>query len=357
MGHLPSWEPKVATAIVAAIRDACPGIIVNQTTGVIGDDITGPLKCLAAVRPEIAALNAGSLNYLKTRADGTWAWPPHAVRQSGRQDPQVSAGDACARDRARVRVLRPRHGSHGRRGRPQLSAIDRPPKYNLRNGRRIRHARRPGTAAVSHALRRRRRALERHRDRTQGDLAAAPARRRTRRRSAHRPRGLDLPARRLARRLERRSRQGARRRRPRSGTRRSPRPKRRASRSVCRRSRRRPRHDRPYVRRRSPEPVLQARARGVPAKPAPLRQARDRALLQRVGRGRRVPARALSEGGRGRLHGARLSRSATAGPKATASCASSRCRRSRAPAAAGSRRASSATPSARRRSCIAARKR
>jgi 3-keto-5-aminohexanoate cleavage enzyme len=76
MGHLASWEPKVAVAIVAAIRDACPRIIVNQTTGVVGDDITGPLKCLASVRPEIAALNAGSLNYLKTRADGTWAWPP-----------------------------------------------------------------------------------------------------------------------------------------------------------------------------------------------------------------------------------------------------------------------------------------
>ena len=76
LGHWPSWEPQVATAIVMAIRDACPGIIVNQTTGVIGDDITGPLKCLAAARPEIAALNAGSLNYLKTRADGSWAWPP-----------------------------------------------------------------------------------------------------------------------------------------------------------------------------------------------------------------------------------------------------------------------------------------
>ncbi len=76
LGHLPSWQPEVATAMVAAIRDACPGIIVNQTTGVVGDDITGPLKCLAAVRPEIGALNAGSLNYLKTRADGTWAWPP-----------------------------------------------------------------------------------------------------------------------------------------------------------------------------------------------------------------------------------------------------------------------------------------
>ena len=75
-GHLPSWDPAVATAVIAAIRDACPGVIVNQTTGVVGADISGPLACLRAVRPEIAALNAGSLNYLKTRADGGWAWPP-----------------------------------------------------------------------------------------------------------------------------------------------------------------------------------------------------------------------------------------------------------------------------------------
>jgi 3-keto-5-aminohexanoate cleavage enzyme len=75
-GHLPSWEPEVARAVVAAIRNACPGIIVNQTTGVVGADISGPVACLRAVRPEIAALNAGSLNYLKTRGDGGWAWPP-----------------------------------------------------------------------------------------------------------------------------------------------------------------------------------------------------------------------------------------------------------------------------------------
>jgi 3-keto-5-aminohexanoate cleavage enzyme len=75
-GHLPSWEPEVARAVVAAIREACPGVVVNQTTGVVGADISGLLACLRAVRPEIAALNAGSLNYLKTRGDGGWAWPP-----------------------------------------------------------------------------------------------------------------------------------------------------------------------------------------------------------------------------------------------------------------------------------------
>ncbi len=75
-GHLPSWEPSVAVAIMDAIRHACPGVILNQSTGTRGPDIQGPLDCLRAIRPEIAACNAGSLNYLKVRSDGTWAWPP-----------------------------------------------------------------------------------------------------------------------------------------------------------------------------------------------------------------------------------------------------------------------------------------
>jgi uncharacterized protein (DUF849 family) len=75
-GHLPSWEPEVATRIIEAIREACPTILINQSTGTVGPDIDGPLACLRAVRPEIAACNAGSLNYLKVKADGSWAWPP-----------------------------------------------------------------------------------------------------------------------------------------------------------------------------------------------------------------------------------------------------------------------------------------
>ncbi len=76
LGHLPSWEPALAADIIGAIRAACPGVVINQTTGVIGDDIAGPVGCLAATRPEIAACNAGSLNYLKTASGGRWAWPP-----------------------------------------------------------------------------------------------------------------------------------------------------------------------------------------------------------------------------------------------------------------------------------------
>ena len=75
-GHLPSWEPKLAADIAAAIRARCPELLLNFSTGVMGDDISGPLACLAEGRPEIAALNAGSLNYLKLRSGGRWAWPP-----------------------------------------------------------------------------------------------------------------------------------------------------------------------------------------------------------------------------------------------------------------------------------------
>jgi len=76
LGHLPSWDPDVAEAVVVAIREACPGVIINLTTGVIGADISGPAECIRRVRPEIAACNAGSLNYLKLKDDGSWAWPP-----------------------------------------------------------------------------------------------------------------------------------------------------------------------------------------------------------------------------------------------------------------------------------------
>ncbi len=75
-GHLPSWDPAVATDIVDAIRAACPDILINATTGVVGPDYSGALDCVRALKPEIAACNAGSLNYLKLRSNGDWAWSP-----------------------------------------------------------------------------------------------------------------------------------------------------------------------------------------------------------------------------------------------------------------------------------------
>ena len=75
-GHLPTWEPEVIVAISDAIRASCPDVILNYTTGTITRDQSGPIACIEAGKPEIAACNAGSLNYLKARSDGQWAWPP-----------------------------------------------------------------------------------------------------------------------------------------------------------------------------------------------------------------------------------------------------------------------------------------
>ena len=76
MGHLPTWDPTVCAEIIDAIRSACPELLINSSTGVMGDDLSGPLGVLRRTKPEIAAMNAGSLNYLRVRRNGQWAWPP-----------------------------------------------------------------------------------------------------------------------------------------------------------------------------------------------------------------------------------------------------------------------------------------
>ena len=76
MGFMPSWDPEVGGAIIDAIRDRVPKMIINMSTGVFGPDLSGPVSCMERIKPEMAALNAGSLNYLKLRRDGEWAWPP-----------------------------------------------------------------------------------------------------------------------------------------------------------------------------------------------------------------------------------------------------------------------------------------
>ncbi|MEW5736148.1 MAG: 3-keto-5-aminohexanoate cleavage protein [Thermodesulfobacteriota bacterium] len=72
----PTWDLKPVGDILAAIRQTVPDIIINMSTGVMGSDLSGPLSCLAAFKPEMAACNAGSLNYLKLGKAGNWAWPP-----------------------------------------------------------------------------------------------------------------------------------------------------------------------------------------------------------------------------------------------------------------------------------------
>eukprot|EP00397_Hematodinium_sp_SG-2012_P021113 GEMP01021790.1.p1 GENE.GEMP01021790.1~~GEMP01021790.1.p1 ORF type:complete len:298 (+),score=67.69 GEMP01021790.1:238-1131(+) len=75
-GHLPCWDAAVAGEICDLIRQRCPGIMINMSTGVIGNDISAQVACLKRVKPEMAACNAGSLNYLKLTSKDQWAWPP-----------------------------------------------------------------------------------------------------------------------------------------------------------------------------------------------------------------------------------------------------------------------------------------
>lgn len=75
-----------AKDIADAIRERRPDIIVNFTTGTIGKEgvfgggdlgpTGGPISCLEGGSPEIAALNSGSLNYLKSTSKNKWAWDP-----------------------------------------------------------------------------------------------------------------------------------------------------------------------------------------------------------------------------------------------------------------------------------------
>jgi 3-keto-5-aminohexanoate cleavage enzyme len=76
LGHLPTWDLDTVGDILSEIKACVPEIIICMSTGVVGPDISGPVACLERFKPEMAACNAGSLNYLKLKADGSWAWPP-----------------------------------------------------------------------------------------------------------------------------------------------------------------------------------------------------------------------------------------------------------------------------------------
>lgn len=60
----PTFEPKVFAAIKDEVRARCP-IILNFSTGTIGDDIKQQVETLETLKPEIAALNMGTMNYSK----------------------------------------------------------------------------------------------------------------------------------------------------------------------------------------------------------------------------------------------------------------------------------------------------
>ena len=60
----PTFSPPVFAAIKREIRERCP-VILNFSTGTILDDVSEQVAILKESRPEIAALNMGTMNYSK----------------------------------------------------------------------------------------------------------------------------------------------------------------------------------------------------------------------------------------------------------------------------------------------------
>ena len=61
----PSYEIEDFQAITEAILGAVDDVIVNYSTGAIGVPIEKRIEYLRALRPDVAALNMGSMNYAK----------------------------------------------------------------------------------------------------------------------------------------------------------------------------------------------------------------------------------------------------------------------------------------------------
>jgi 3-keto-5-aminohexanoate cleavage enzyme len=62
---IPSFDVEDFRAITEAILDAVGDVVVNYSTGAIGVPVEKRIAYLRALRPDVAALNMGSMNYAK----------------------------------------------------------------------------------------------------------------------------------------------------------------------------------------------------------------------------------------------------------------------------------------------------
>jgi uncharacterized protein (DUF849 family) len=59
----PAYDVDTYTRIDAAVRAGCPDVIINYSTGAVGVSREERVAHIAALRPDMAALNMGSMNY------------------------------------------------------------------------------------------------------------------------------------------------------------------------------------------------------------------------------------------------------------------------------------------------------
>lgn len=60
---MPSWRTEVFQQIHAEVRQRCPEVIINYSTGAIGLSAEERIKHLPVTQPDMAAFNMGSMNY------------------------------------------------------------------------------------------------------------------------------------------------------------------------------------------------------------------------------------------------------------------------------------------------------
>ncbi len=59
----PAYDVDTYARIDKAVKEACPGVIINYSTGAIGIDREERIHHVDALKPDMAALNMGSMNY------------------------------------------------------------------------------------------------------------------------------------------------------------------------------------------------------------------------------------------------------------------------------------------------------
>ena len=135
----PSYEVEDFQAITDAIRaEVGDEVIVNFSTGTIGVPVEKRVEYLRACRPEVAALNMGSMNYAKYSSSRKEFVFKMVFANPFEEIIELLAGDERARHQTRARVLRhrPRRqpGAADRHGRAEDAAA-----RGLRDGRGRRH--------------------------------------------------------------------------------------------------------------------------------------------------------------------------------------------------------------------------
>ena len=161
----PSYEVEDFRAITEAILAEVDDVIINYSTGAIGVPIEKRIAYLRELRPDVAALNMGSMNYAKYSARRKEFVFKTVFENPFDDDHRAAGGDERAGHQARARVLRRRPRRLSLEPLLDMGVLHAPLHVSLRDGRDRRHPRRRARNLAPHGRQRPRRAAPLGRDR------------------------------------------------------------------------------------------------------------------------------------------------------------------------------------------------